>query len=129
MNESHDESLDGAFADKAKEAFDDSVAGLDAATLSALNRHRQVALAELESRRVTRLAWLPAAGVAAAGVAAVMLWTASPPLQEADMPVATDMEILLDEDSLEMLEELEFYSWIDLDEAMSEPQPPQNHVG
>jgi hypothetical protein len=28
---------------------------------------------------------------------------------------ATDFEILLNEDNLEMLEELEFYSWLDLD--------------
>jgi len=41
--------------------------------------------------------------------------------------VASDMEILLTEDSLEMLEDLEFYSWIDLDEELS--TEPENHVG
>lgn len=129
MNERHDESPDSVFADKAKQAFDESVTGLDAATCSALNRNRQAALDELGSRRVTRLTWLPAAGVAAAGVAAVMLWTANSPLPQPATPVATDMEILLDEDSLEMLEDLEFYSWIDLDDATTEPAAPQNHVG
>jgi len=38
----------------------------------------------------------------------------------------TDIEILLTEDSLEMLEDLEFYSWIDLDE---DGNAPDGNVG
>jgi hypothetical protein len=64
---------DNEFAQQTKELFDESVDGLDAATLSTLNQARQRALATI-----------------------------------------TDMEILLGEDSIEMLEDLEFYSWIDM---------------
>ena len=101
---------------QAKELFDDSVERLDAATLSRLNQGRQKALEELDSARpIGRWArWVPATGVAAAAVVAVVVWQAVPP----DDPAAaatnyTDFEILLSEDSLEMLEDLEFYSWID----------------
>ena len=39
----------------------------------------------------------------------------------------SDFEMLIDENSLEMLEELEFYSWIDLEEEGL--QVPENNVG
>ncbi len=134
MSEHNDETVDDvfaekAFAEKARHRFDDSVQGLDAATRSALNQSRQVALKELGSRRPLRMTWLPAAGVAAAGVAALMLWTANPTLEQKAVPGAADIEILLTEDSLEMLEELEFYSWMELDEQAFVPPELQNHVG
>ena len=48
-----------------------------------------------------------------------MIWTGSPPVDDlTPLPAAADFEILLNEDSLEMLEELEFYSWIDLEDAL-----------
>ena len=66
----------------------------------------------------------------AAAVLAVVLWTGTPGTDDlADPAVASDMEILLTEDSLEMLEDLEFYSWIDLDEELEELPQPENHVG
>jgi len=108
----HDEEL----ARQAKELFDDSVERLDAATLSRLNRSRQKALAEIErTRPVGHWArWMPATGVAAAAVVAVVVWqgvATEGPLPSTDS--ATDFEILIGEDSLEMLEDLEFYGWID----------------
>ncbi len=108
----HDEEL----ARQAKELFDDSVERLDAATLSRLNRSRHEALAELErTKPVGQWArWMPATGVAAAAVVAVVVWQGV--ATEGPLPVTnsvTDFEILLGEDSLEMLEDLEFYSWID----------------
>ena len=103
-------------ARQSKELFDDSVEQLDAATLSRLNRGRQEALAELErSSPVGQWArWVPATGVAAAALVAVVVWQGIPvedPLPSTG-PV-TDFEILIGEDSLEMLEDLEFYSWIE----------------
>ena len=101
---------------QAKELFDESVERLDAATLSKLNRSRQEALAELDKTKpIGQWAWwVPATGVAAAAVVAVVVLQGDP-TQDVG-PAAntmTDFEILLSEDSLEMLEELEFYSWID----------------
>ena len=121
MNERHDDlaaSAEQQLADKAHALFDESVQGLDAQTQSRLNRGRQRALAELDSGAGFRTPskWVPAAGVAAAAVFAVVLWSGKPPVDESSPPAtATDLEILLNEDSFEMLEDLEFYSWIDLD--------------
>jgi hypothetical protein len=57
---------------------------------------------------------VPAGGVAAAAVLAVVVWQGVP--VEHSAPAANsvaDFEIMLSEDSLDMLEDLEFYSWID----------------
>ena len=109
-------------ARQAKELFDDSVERLDAATLSKLNQGRQQALAELgHTRRYGQWSrWVPATGVAAAAVVAVVVWQGSP--TETPAPAAasmTDFEILLSEDSLEMIEDLDFYSWIGMAELES----------
>jgi len=118
MNEPTDKTTksEQQFADKARELFDDSVERLDAATLSRLNRGRHVALEELHRSRPTAvwLRWLPATGVAAAAVVTVMVMRGPNGI---DIPVeqeaAADFEILLEGESLEMLEELEFYSWLE----------------
>ena len=130
MNERNDMGADRAFADKAKQLFDESVAGLDAATRSRLNRGRQAALAELRSFRPVWVQWAPAAGVAAAAVFAVVLWTGMPPVDELTPEAsASDFEILLTQDSFEMLQDLEFYSWIDLDEEAGETMEAEGIVG
>jgi len=106
---------DEQLAQQAKEAFDRSVDGLDAATLSRLNRGRQAALGAAENPRREWLRWMPATGVAAAVL--VLMFTLDGP---GDIDVisapATDLEILLSEESIEMLEELEFYSWLDAED-------------
>lgn len=100
---------------RAKALFDESVDELDAASLSRLNRGRQAALAELSRQRQPWIRWMPAAGITAAVLFAVMVLAPQPQVPE--VPVAvTDMEILLGEDDIDMLEDLEFYSWIDMAE-------------
>lgn len=130
MNERKDMAADKAFAAKAKQLFDESVESLDAETRSRLNRGRQAALAEVATARPAWVQWAPAAGVAAAAVFAVVLWTGT---QQVDglTPEATvsDFEILLTEDSFEMLEDLEFYSWMDLDEEIEEIPEAGDVVG
>ncbi|MDG2374811.1 MAG: hypothetical protein P8M18_00530 [Woeseiaceae bacterium] len=130
MNERTDVSAEDAFAKKAKQQFDESVERLDGETQSRLNRARHVALAELGTGRSIGVQWAPAAGVAVAAVLAIVLWTGNPGTEDMAAPaVASDMEILLTGDSLEMLEDLEFYSWIDLDEEMDELPETENNVG
>jgi len=130
MNERNDMAADTEFAQQAKQLFDDSVEGLDAATCSRLNRGRQAALAELNTGRTVWAQWAPAAGVAAVAVFAVVMWTASQPTDEfTPQASATDFEILLTEDSLEMLEDLEFYSWIDFDDEADTTLQPEDKVG
>ena len=129
MDERENNSTENALSDKAKVLFDESVAELDGETLSRLNRGRQAALAELENRRPRLARWLPATGVAAAAVIAVVIVARGPAIEDVAVPASvTDMEILLTEDSLEMLEDLEFYSWIELAEP-EVAEGPENHVG
>ena len=130
MKERKDMAGDDALAARAKTLFDASVEGLDGETRSRLNRGRQAALAQLSSGRPVWVRWAPAAGLAAAAVLAVVLWTGNlPPNEFAPAATATDFEILLNEDSLEMLEDLEFYSWIELAEEIDESLVPVAHVG
>ena len=108
---------DERFADQAKELFDDSVERLDAATLSQLNQRRQAALAEVsnEGSRVRWGRWLPAAGVTAAAVVAVVMMQGQPVVDvDPTIEAATDFEILISEDNLDMIEELEFYAWLEI---------------
>ncbi len=121
---------------KAKELFDQSVEGLDAETRSRLNRGRHEALAHLRPsvRYGQWLQWsqqtLPAAGVAAAAVIAVLIWTGRPPVDDLTPPAtASDFEILLAEDSFEMLQELEFYSWIDFEAELNNELDTNGNVG
>ncbi len=99
---------------KAKKLFDDSVDRLDAATLSRLNQGRHAALDALQGSRPVGAwgRWVPATGVAAAVLVAVMVVRGP---NAVDLPIVsvTDFEILLEGENLEMLEDLEFYSWLE----------------
>lgn len=103
--------------DNAKRLFDESVDSLDAATLSRLNQGRHAALEQLHSGRSTAAwgRWVPLTGVAAAALITVIVVRGP---ETVDLPTAsvTDFEILLEGENLEMLEDLEFYSWLEASE-------------
>lgn len=111
MNEPND---NDDFAKQAKAAFDDSVERLDAAALSKLNQGRHAALEQLENGRSKAewYRWAPAGGIAAAALVTVMVLR-GPELDSVPAEVVTDFDILLEGESLEMIENLEFYSWIE----------------
>lgn len=103
-------------AERAKALFDASVEDLDAATLSRLNRSRHAALQALHSSSSTMdwVRWLPVTGIVAAAVVTAVVLRAPDVVDAVVEPVtASDFEMLLDGESFEMLEELEFYSWLD----------------
>lgn len=102
---------------QAKELFDDSVSRIDAATLSRLNQGRQQALAELHrpGGLVHWGRWVPVTGVAAAAIVTVMVMRGPAGVDvTADPATASDFEMLLETDSLEMLEDLEFFTLLDV---------------
>lgn len=103
------------FEDRAKALFDESVGNLDGRTRSALTQARNAALAEVAGRKRWKV-WGPLSGVAVAAlfVAVVFgpIWTSLQPANENAMPIE-DFDILADADNLELLENLEFYSWLD----------------
>ena len=130
MNKRDDVANDDALVSKAQELFAESVDGLDGATRSRLNRGRQAALSEAASGKRRFSQWVPAGGVAAAAVVLMVMWNGNQTLDVPQAPdVASDMEILLNEDSLEMIEDLEFYSWIDLDAEIGGDSESTNNVG
>lgn len=123
-----DGNLDGDFERRAKEAFDRSAAGLDAATRSRLTQARHRALAELPNagaRRRWRWSLVPAGAVAAAALVAVLMLQPNDRVTDAGLrqfDSLADLEILLGEEDLEMLdEEIEFYAWL---EEQPEFTPP-----
>lgn len=130
MSERNKIAVDDKLVGNAKRLFDASVDGLDGETRSRLNRGRQAALAEVKSgsRRWTQ--WAPAGGLTAAAVVALIVWTGNPQIERLpEYAEVTDMEILLTEESLEMIEDLEFYSWIDFDAETLDGEGPTNNVG
>ena len=122
-----DKPIDDRLVRDAERLLRQGAEDLDAATLARLHRARQQALAELD-RHARRPSWLqpgwrPAAGVAVVAVLAVALWIgrmsgpAAPEPQSAKTPAGTadssDLDLVLAEENLEMLEDLEFFDWIE----------------
>ena len=104
---------DEKFVKAAKAWFDESVDELDAATLSTLNQRRHRALEELHRPQQQWMRWAPATGVAVAVLVGVLVTQPEPVVVNELPAAAVDMEILLGEESIEMLEDLEFYALID----------------
>lgn len=123
---------DEMFVEKAKSLFDQSAEELDGATRSRLNQGRQEAIAELQSNvtqfgRWTR--WVPVGGVAAAAAIAIVLWNGNPEVDPLARATISDFEILLDNDSFEMLQDLEFYSWLDIEAELELDEDTVRNVG
>ena len=122
---------------RARGLLDESAEQLDGATLSRLNRARQEALGALAApRRGFDLLRALGLGAVTAGLALV-LWRGagwsdtridptagrSPPAvatapDPAHVPVATpDFELLVDPESYAVIEDLEFYAWLQAEEG------------
>jgi hypothetical protein len=113
---------------RTKVLLDESAEGLDAATLSRLNRTRQAAL-ERARPRADRRWFLPAGLVSACGlVLAVAVWHARAPDDAARLPElpfsassnGADVDLVSSDDSLELYQDLEFYAWLDAQDQGSD---------
>ena len=103
---------------RSKAVFDDSANSLDARTRSALTQARHAAVAELERRRRPLMwrIWGPISGVAAAAFVLIVLFAPlrlQPTAVELSTTPFEDLEIVVGTDNLEMLEDLDFYAWIE----------------
>lgn len=96
---------------------------LDAHTQSQLNRARQCALEAMDKQRAPVFTW-PLAGATAAAVLVAVLMVSQPEVLpetgETEIVAAApadDLELLLAVDSLEMIDELEFFELLSAMEA------------
>ena len=109
------------FLQKTRQQLDDSIEQLDAATLSRLNRARQNALQCSRQNKVFRATWIPVSLTAALSLAIVAQWLWYE--QPATETIATqqqisfdDLELISSNAEFELLEELEFISWLVVEE-------------
>ena len=131
MSEQLEDRGDAELERHARNVFQASVDGLDAVTLSRLNRSRQQALDAAAGRRHTGwrwTAWAPAGALAASVLAAVLMLRApsenGAPAQVAATAGSADaqqdpLELLAAGEDLELATEadLEFYAWVELETA------------
>jgi hypothetical protein len=100
---------------KARTLFEDSVERLDASTRSKLTQARNRALDEVSAGRVRRRwIWAPVGGAALAALIAVVMVSGG--LRSGTQTGAMaleDIDIVADSENLDMLEDVEFYQWLD----------------
>lgn len=100
---------------KARALFENSVERLDAGTRSKLTQARNRALHEVKKGALhRRWIWAPAGGVALAAIVAVVLSSGglrSPP--ETGALALEDIDIVADSENFEMLQDVEFYMWLE----------------
>jgi hypothetical protein len=102
-----------------KRTFDRSTQAIDAATRSRLTQARVRALEELAERRPYAWTWrasmLPVGAAAAAAIAAWLVLVQGNVGNEPQLQASNfgDLEMLLGEEDLEMIEELDFYAWLE----------------
>lgn len=104
------------FEQRSRELFEESVGRLDARTRSRLNQARQRALDEVK-KGAKRRYWLaaPLGGLAVAALIAVLLVNGRQPIPPAPESAALpldDFDIVADADTFELIEDVEFYSWL-----------------
>jgi len=122
------------FERSAKQAFDASVRGVDAATRSRLVQARERALESASGAR-SGLGWswslAPSGALAAAAVVAVLLLAHHPrPSEVGPAQFGSDLELLLGKEDLGMLDEdIDFYSWLEDQPDFAPPAANGDGVG
>ena len=128
MNNDRDiDSRKSDFEQRAGNLLRSTADALSSADRSRLNRARQEALAQLKprTRRSKTSVLLPASGALVAVVIGVAVWFGALQTGSPDMPGTTegylpvtkssipaDIDVLITDDSLELLEDLDFYNWL-----------------
>jgi len=107
MNKEQDQKL----IQHVREVLDESVANIDAATLSRIRQARARALAQRPTRSTDWFGLLSGA----VATACVMVFAVIIILQSPATPTtaAEDIDLISSSDNLELFEELEFYEWLE----------------
>jgi hypothetical protein len=121
---------------RAKQLFDASVENLDGPTRAKLAQARNRALERAQRPGLADGLLLPPRWVAAlsaaalTAVAVLVVWqNGGAPDRPVEIAALNDLELLLAEDELEMLEELEFYAWLEEQGELPAPAPAGDDVG
>jgi hypothetical protein len=117
---------DAALETRSKALFDASVAELDGSTRSRLCQARHAASAQTQ-RRPGAVWWMPAIATAVvAALVALLLpsFQSQQPLSEESLADADDLTLLMNDESLDLLEEMEFYAWLAETDAFDNPAEP-----
>ncbi|HEY7671341.1 MAG TPA: hypothetical protein VIC71_03915 [Gammaproteobacteria bacterium] len=127
---------DADLEQRAKQLFDASVANLDGPTRAKLAQARNRALENARRPSIVATLLMPPRWVAAVGtvaLAAIVVLTVwqggGTPERPVEMAALNDLELLLAEDEFEMLEELEFYAWLEEQGELPQPTPAGDEVG
>ncbi len=111
---------------RARQLFDESVATLDARTLSHLNQARHTAIEAAHKQRVVMPRWLiPAGSMAALMLSAVVTFQYLKVYSHSDsrdtgtqtVTAMEDMEIIASNEELDLLQDVDFYEWLDTADA------------
>lgn len=96
-----------------RQSLDESVSALPAEVRSKLTQARHNALAQMQRKPRALSTWLVPAGGIAAVVLALGLWLHTPVPTLPETVAVVDLELLLADESLELVEELEFFIWLE----------------
>jgi hypothetical protein len=110
MSAEHDDAADRAFEERARSELRRGIEETPVDVAARLDQSVQLALNQPRRPRLTRFA-LPAGAVAALAVILV-----AQPWRKVDAPAsaaADDFALLIDGDNLDLLEQMEFYRWLD----------------
>ena len=131
-----DENRNEVFVERVGEALNAQAKALDGITRARLNRSRQAALAEMNKSGLVkgvRWNWMPAGGLVLASLLVAVVWLGNfrPVDSTTDgifndavslkssrtparnpAPAAGDLEMLLVDEDFEMLQDLDFYNWL-----------------
>ncbi|HEY5808179.1 MAG TPA: hypothetical protein VIT67_09445, partial [Povalibacter sp.] len=95
---------------------------------SRLTQVRHQALEEADASRSRRRFWIPAAGLTAAALMATIVVMPYIKKERSGLPesfaAADDMAMLLNSDELELIEDMDFYAWMDGETDSTDDTPP-----
>jgi hypothetical protein len=106
--------IDARLEQRSKSLLEQSANELDASTRSKLTQARHAALEELSrSRRNPAWRWAPVAAMVAVAAILVTIPARDGSRPESPALLLEDFDLVADAENLELMQEVEFYAWLD----------------